>query len=89
MLKSEFSIVYTWWKILSEHLTQLQKKILGLILRENRRPSAIAKTIRRYDSEVDQNKVVSALLDLEKRGLAERSTTKAWSAKGKASEYAE
>ena len=72
---------------MSEDITQLQKKILGLILRENRRPSAIAKTLRRYDRQVDQNKVVSALLDLEKRGLAERSTTKAWLAKGKASDY--
>jgi DNA-binding PadR family transcriptional regulator len=74
---------------LSEELTKLQKDILGLILRENRRPSAIAKTLRRYDEKVDQNGVMLALVDLEKRGLVERSTTKAWIAKGKAADFLE
>ncbi|MFW9843894.1 MAG: hypothetical protein ACFFEV_04910 [Candidatus Thorarchaeota archaeon] len=72
---------------MSEDLTKLQRNILELILRENRRPSAIAKTLRRYDKQVDQNRVMTALLDLEKRGLAERSTSKAWLAKGRAADY--
>jgi DNA-binding PadR family transcriptional regulator len=72
---------------LSEDLTELQRNIIELIIRENRRPSAIAKTLRRYDGQVDQNRVMSALVDLEKRGLAERSTTKAWIARGRAAEY--
>lgn len=74
---------------MSEELTKLQRNILGLIIRENRRPSAIAKTLRRYDGQVDQNRVMLALVDLEKRGLVERSTTKAWIAKGKAADYTE
>jgi len=56
-------------------------------MHENRRPSAIAKTLRRYDEQVNQNRVMLALVDLEKRGLVERSTTKAWVAKGKAADY--
>ena len=72
---------------MSEDISNLQKNILALILRENRRPSAIASTLRRYDKTVDQNSVILALLDLEKRGLVERSTTKAWIAKSKASNY--
>ena len=58
-----------------------------MIIRENRRPSAIAKILRRYDGQVDQNRVMSALVDLEKRGLAKRSNTKAWIARGRAAEY--
>lgn len=73
---------------MSEDLTELQRNIIELIIRENRRPSAIAKTLRRYDGQVDQNRVMSALVDLEKRGLAERSTAKAWIARGRAAEYA-
>lgn len=72
---------------MSEDLTELQKNIIELIIRENRRPSAIAKTLRRYDAQVDQNSVMLALVDLEVRGLVERSTTKAWIAKGRAAEY--
>jgi len=72
---------------LSEELTELQRNIIELIMHENRRPSAIAKTLRRYDEQVNQNRVMLALVDLEKRGLVERSTTKAWVAKGKAADY--
>ena len=74
---------------MSEELTELQRNILELIISENRRPSAIAKTLRRYDVQVNQNGVMLALVDLEKRGLVERSTTKAWIAKGKATDYIE
>lgn len=72
---------------MSEDITELQRKIIALILRENHRPSAIASTLRRFDKTVDQNGVMVALLDLEKRGLTERSTTKAWIAKGRAADY--
>ncbi|MBE0526283.1 hypothetical protein E4H12_04815 [Candidatus Thorarchaeota archaeon] len=72
---------------MSEDLTELQRKIIALIIRENRRPSAITSTLRRCNKKVDQNGVMVALLDLEKRGLAERSTTKAWIAKGRAADY--
>ncbi|MGY5858295.1 MAG: hypothetical protein RTU63_02920 [Candidatus Thorarchaeota archaeon] len=71
---------------MSEDVSEFQRNILTLILRENRRPSAIASTLRRYDKNVDQNRVMIALLDLEQRGLVERSTTKAWIAKSRASD---
>lgn len=74
---------------MSEPLTKLQKKIIALIIRENRRPSAITSTLRRFDKNVNQNGVMLALLDLEKRGLIERSTAKAWNAKGRAADYIE
>ena len=74
---------------MSEELTELQTNIIELIISENRRPSAIAKTLRRYDGQVNQNRVMLALVDLEKRGLVERSTTKAWIAKGKAADHLE
>jgi len=72
---------------LSEDLTELHKKIIALILRENRRPSGIATALSRSDLKVDQNRVMITLVDLEKRGLVERSTSKAWTAKGKAADY--
>jgi len=66
---------------LSEDLTNIQRKILAMIVRENRRPSSIAFALRRRNGTVDQNRVMLALVDLEKRGLVERSTSKAWIAK--------
>ncbi|MGY5871226.1 MAG: hypothetical protein RTV72_03185 [Candidatus Thorarchaeota archaeon] len=72
---------------MSEDLTDLQRKIMTLIVRENRRPSSIANTLRRRNGTIDQNRVMLALVDLEKRGLAERSTSKAWIAKGRAADY--
>ncbi|MHA1614248.1 MAG: hypothetical protein ACTSYJ_05340 [Candidatus Thorarchaeota archaeon] len=72
---------------MSEDLTDIQRKIIELISRENRRPSSIAFTLRRRNGTVDQNRVMLALVDLEKRGLVERSTSKAWIAKSKASSF--
>ncbi len=72
---------------MSEDLTDLQRTIIALIIRENRRPSAIAFALRRRNGTVDQNRVMLALVDLEKRGLVERSTSKAWIAKSKATDY--
>ncbi len=66
---------------MSEDLTNIQRKILAMIVRENRRPSSIAFALRRRNGTVDQNRVMLALVDLEKRGLVERSTSKAWIAK--------
>jgi DNA-binding HxlR family transcriptional regulator len=45
--------------------------------------------LRRTQSEYNQNMVVQALIDLEKRGLVERTTSKAWIAKASASSYLE
>ena len=74
---------------MSEDITDFQRKIVALIVRENRRPSSIAFTLRRRNESVDQNGVMLALVDLEKRGLVERSTSKAWIAKSKATDYLE
>ncbi|MGD9396562.1 MAG: hypothetical protein PVJ05_09065 [Candidatus Thorarchaeota archaeon] len=72
---------------MSEEITELQKKILGLILADARRPNAIASILKRRSVECNQNDVVQALLDLEKRNLVERLSAKAWTAKGNAEDY--
>ncbi|MGQ4911164.1 MAG: hypothetical protein ACP6KW_03260 [Candidatus Thorarchaeota archaeon] len=74
---------------MSEDVTELQKRILAQIGRVNRRPSAIASALRRRHVACEQNDVVLALIDLEKRGLAERTTAKAWTATSKASSLIE
>ena len=72
---------------MSEEITELQRNILRLILADNRRPGAIASILRGRNVECNQNDVVQALLDLEKRNLVEKLSTKAWTAKGKAEEH--
>jgi hypothetical protein len=69
---------------MSEDLTELQRKILELILSNANRPSAITSVLRRRHVECNQNEVVQALIDLEKRNLVERVSEKAWSATGRA-----
>jgi hypothetical protein len=69
---------------MSEDLTELQRRILELILSNANRPSAITSVLRRRHVECNQNEVVQALLDLEKRNLVERVSEKAWSATGRA-----
>ncbi len=72
---------------MSEEITELQRKILELILVDAHRPSAITSVLRKRHVECDQNDVVQALLDLEKRDLVEKLSAKAWTAKGKAEDY--
>ena len=72
---------------MSEEITELQKKILGLILNDAHRPNTIASILRRRNVDCNQNEVVQALLDLEKRNLAEKMSAKAWTAKGNAEDY--
>ncbi|TET08978.1 MAG: hypothetical protein E3J86_09485 [Candidatus Thorarchaeota archaeon] len=74
---------------MSENLTELQRKVLELILSDAHRPNAITSVLRRRNFECDQNEVVQALLDLEKRNLVERISEKAWSAKGSAEDFVE
>lgn len=69
---------------MSEEITDLQLNILALILEDNHRASAITRTLQRRHIECDQNEVVMALNDLEKRDLIERASEKAWAAKSKA-----
>ena len=72
---------------MSEEITELQREILALILEDNRRAAAITRTLQKRHIECNQNEVVMALNDLEKRDLAERATEKAWAAKAKAQDY--
>ncbi len=74
---------------MSEEITELQRKILGLILANSQRPGAIASILNRRNVDCNQNDVVQALLDLEKRKLVEKLTAKAWTAKSEAEEYVE
>ncbi len=72
---------------MSENLTELQRKVLELIISDAHRPNAITSVLRRRHVECNQNEVVQALLDLEKRNLVERISEKAWSAKGLAEDF--
>jgi DNA-binding MarR family transcriptional regulator len=74
---------------MSEEITELQREILALILEDNHRAAAITRTLQRRHIECNQNEVVMALNDLEKRDLVERATEKAWAAKSKAQDYIE
>ena len=68
---------------MSEEITELQREILALILEDNRRAAAITRTLQKRHIKCDQNEVILALNDLEKRDLVERATGKAWAAKSK------
>ena len=72
---------------MSEEITELQREILALILDDNRRAAAITRTLQKQHIECNQNEVIMALNDLEKRDLVERATEKAWAAKSKAQDY--
>jgi hypothetical protein len=74
---------------MSEDLTELQRNILKLILADAHRPNAITSVLRRRRVECNQNDVVQALLDLEKRNLVERISGKAWGAKDSAEDLVE
>jgi hypothetical protein len=74
---------------MSEEITDLQRNILALILEDNHRAAAITRTLQKRHTECNQNEVILALNDLEKRDLVERATGKAWAAKPKAQDYVE
>jgi hypothetical protein len=80
------------WQVvdsLSEEVTGLQKKIISLIVSVRSRPSSITMILRRTHSDYNQNMIVQALIDLEKRGLVDRVSSKAWIAKGDATRVLE
>ncbi len=66
---------------MSEEPTELQLRILSLILENSRRASAITRTLKRKNVMCSQNDVVMALNDLEKRGYVERVGAKSWTAR--------
>ena len=72
---------------MSEEITELQRKILGLILSNSQRPGAIYSILKRKKVSCNQNDIVQALQDLEKRNLVERESSKAWSAKSGAEDF--
>jgi TusA-related sulfurtransferase len=72
---------------MSEELTELQKGILGVIISDAHRPNAITSILKKRSYNCNQNDVVQALIDLEKRNLAEKLSSKTWTAKGSAEEY--
>jgi len=74
---------------MSEELTDLERSVLSVILKDSHRPAAITRILNNRHVECDQNAVVSTLNDLEKKGLVERFTTKAWIATSKAERYSE
>jgi len=69
---------------MSDEVSTLQRSILSVILKDSHRPAAITRILKGRKVECDQNAVVQALNDLEKKGLVERFTTKAWIATSKA-----
>ncbi|MHA1654096.1 MAG: hypothetical protein ACTSVT_08880 [Candidatus Thorarchaeota archaeon] len=74
---------------MSEELTDLERSVLSVILKDSHRPAAITRILNNRRVECDQNAVVSTLNGLEKKGLVERFTTKAWIATSKAERYFE
>ena len=70
--------------LMSESLTDLEKQILSIILRDSHRPAAIVRILKGRHIECDANQVVAALNALEQEGLVERFTSKAWIATSKA-----
>ena len=74
---------------MSDSLTDIERRILTIILSDSHRPSAITRILRSKNPEYDQNQVITVLNDLEKRDLVERFTSKTWIAKSKAADLLE
>ncbi|MFW9920145.1 MAG: hypothetical protein ACFFED_11125 [Candidatus Thorarchaeota archaeon] len=72
---------------MSENVTDLERKILAVIIKDSHRPASITRILQGRQVSCDQNSVVQSLNALEKKGLVERYSPKTWIAKGKAEEY--
>ncbi|MGY5854632.1 MAG: hypothetical protein RTU92_13770 [Candidatus Thorarchaeota archaeon] len=72
---------------MSENLTELERSILPIIIRDSHRPSAISRILKGRGVQCDLNLVIQALNSLEQKDLVERFTAKAWLAKSKAQDY--
>ncbi len=72
---------------MSDEISELERKILAVILKDSHRPAAITRILRGRHVECDQNRVVQALNRLEERGLVERFTAKTWIATSKAEQF--
>ncbi|MCF2136264.1 MAG: hypothetical protein K9W43_03405 [Candidatus Thorarchaeota archaeon] len=69
---------------MSDEITDLERSLLSVILKDSHRPAAITRILQGRHVECDQNTVVHTLNELEKKGLVERFTTKTWIATSKA-----
>jgi repressor of nif and glnA expression len=74
---------------MSEEINEMQRKILGLIAQDARRAASITRLLKKRGLDCISNDVVQALNDLDKRGLVERASEKAWVATGKGQDYVE
>ncbi|MCK4279666.1 MAG: hypothetical protein KAW94_03720 [Candidatus Thorarchaeota archaeon] len=72
---------------MSKEISDLDRQILALIRADSHRPSAITGILKGRHVECDNNSVVQSLNALEKEGLVERFTSKAWIATSKADDY--
>lgn len=69
---------------MSQEITDLERGILSVILKDSHRPAAITRILQKRQVECDQNTVVQALNTLLDKGLVERFTSKTWIATSKA-----
>ena len=74
---------------MSKEITDLDRQVLTIIRTDSHRPSAITGILKGRHIECDNNSVVQSLNALEKEGLVERFTSKAWIATSKADNYLE
>ncbi len=74
---------------MSKEITDLDRHVLAIIKTDSHRPSAITGILKGRHVECDNNTVVQSLNTLEKEGLVERFTSKAWIATSKADAYLE
>ncbi|TFG09360.1 hypothetical protein EU538_05285 [Candidatus Thorarchaeota archaeon] len=74
---------------MSEEVTELDRKILEVIIRDSHRPSAITNILQKRGIDCTQNQVVQSLNGLEEKGLVERYTSKTWVATSDAEDYVE
>ena len=74
---------------MSKEIADLDRQVLAIIRTDSHRPSAITGILKGRHVECDNNSVVQSLNTLEKEGLVERFTSKAWIATSKADKYLE
>ncbi|UCE09187.1 MAG: hypothetical protein JSW61_09415 [Candidatus Thorarchaeota archaeon] len=74
---------------MSEDISDLDRQILVVIAKDSHRPSAITRILKTRRVECTHNEVVAALNALERDGLVERFTSKAWIATPRAESYIE
>ena len=75
--------------MMSKEITDIDRQVLTIIRTDSHRPSAITGILKGRHVECDNNSVVQSLNALEKEGLVERFTSKAWIATSKADDYIE